>query len=117
MKDIIVVPTHKLGLLHLKETSILCSGFTAKHIYKCAKDMVVELKKLNIPNLPFTPTVFGRRDEEWLIIEIGEIHIHFFVESFRKEDDLLERWLNPTPKDFIEWQKRVDNLYYGKKKL
>lgn len=117
LKDIIVVPTHKLGLLHLKENSILCSGFTARHIYKVAKDLVVELKKLKIPDLPFVPTVFGRRDEEWVIVEIGEIQVHFFVESFRKENDLLERWLNPAPQEYIDWLKRVDNKYYGKKKL
>jgi len=115
LKDIIVVPTHKLGLQHLKETSILCSGFNAKHIYKSAKDLVVELKKLKIPYLPFTPTIFGRRDEEWLIVEIGEIQVHLFTESLRKDDDLLERWLDQPSDDFIEWNRRLNNKYYGKK--
>ena len=111
------MPTHKLGLIHLKENCILCSGYTARHIYKTAKDFTVELKKLNIPKLPFIPTVFGRRDEEWLLVEIGEVQIHFFVESFRSEMDLLDRWLNPTPEDFKEWTRRVDDKFYGKKKL
>ena len=115
IKDIIVVPTHKLGMVHLKENTILCSGHTSRHIYKTAKDLVVDLKKLNIPNLPFIPTVFGRRDEEWLIVEIGEVQVHLFVESFRKEMDLLERWLNPAPEDYIEWQRRVDNEFYERR--
>jgi len=116
MSEIIIIPTHKLGLLHLKENTIFCSGHTSRHIYKIAKDLVVELKKLDIPNLPFTPTVFGRRDEEWIIVEIGEIQVHFFTESFRKEMDILDMWLNPPSEDFVEWQRRVDNLVYGRKK-
>ena len=46
LKDIIVFPTKELGFLHLKEHSILCSGFTTKHIYKSAVDMLIELKNL-----------------------------------------------------------------------
>jgi ribosomal silencing factor RsfS len=117
LQDIIVVPTNKLGLIHLKENSILCSGYTPKHIYKAAKDLVVELKKLKIPNLPFVPTVFGRRDQEWNIVEIGEIQIHFFVDTYRKEVDLIGRWLNPMSEEDLEWQRRIDAKYYGKKKL
>ena len=117
LTDIIVVPTHKLGLLHLKENSILCSGHTTRHIYKVAKDMVVDLKKLNLKDLPFTPTVFGRRDTEWLLVEIGEIQVHFFVDTFRKENDLLERWLNPPPEDYKDWSRRLNNMFYGKNRL
>jgi len=116
LHDIIVVPTHKLGLKHLKENSILSSAHTSKHIYKVAKDLVVDIKALNIPNLPFVPTIFGRRDEEWLIVEIGEIQIYFFVDTFRKEMDLLDIWLNPPEEEFVKWNRRVENLYYGKKK-
>ena len=77
---------------------------------------MVEIKKLNIPNLPFIPTVFGRRDEEWVIVEIGDVQIHLFQESFRKEIDLLDRWVNPPPEDFVEWQRRVEHMFYGRKK-
>jgi ribosome-associated protein len=116
LKDIIVVPVHKLGLIHLKENNIICSGHTSRHIYKSAKDLVVEIKKLNIPNLPHIPTVYGRRDEEWVIVEIGEVTIHFFQEQFRKEIDLLDRWVNPPPEEFVEWQRRVEEQFYGRKK-
>jgi ribosomal silencing factor RsfS len=115
MNEIIVVPTHQLGLLHLKETSILCSGHTSKHVYKTAKDLVVDIKKLNIPNLPFYPTVFVRRDEELNIVEIGDIQVHLFVQTFREEVDLLDKWLNPPPVDFVNWNKRAGEKYYGKR--
>ncbi len=114
MKDIVVVPTHKLGLTHLKENSILCSGFTQKHIYKSAKDFTVELKKLNIPYLTSLPVIYGRREDEWLLVEIGDISTHFFVESFRKEQDLLEIWMNPVNEEQKEWNKRLLNKIYNK---
>jgi ribosomal silencing factor RsfS len=112
LKDIVVVPTQKLGLLHLKENSILCSGFTQKHVYKSAKDFLVELKKLNIPNEK--PNIYGRRDQEWLLVEVGNISVHFFVESFRKEQDLLEIWMNPPSKELQEHHERYFNKLYKK---
>ena len=62
------------------------------------------------------PTVFGRRDEEWVIVDIGQITINFMVDTFRKELDLLDLWLNPIEQDFIDWNRRVEDLYYGKNK-
>jgi len=67
--------------------------------------------------LPFIPTVFGRRDQPWNLVEIGNITIHFFVEKYREEIDLLGRWTNPPDEEFLEWQRRLDAKYYGKKKL
>jgi len=64
LKDIVVVPTQELGLVHLKRHSIICSGFTSKHIYKTAVDFTIELKNLKIPNAP-VPTISGRKDAEW----------------------------------------------------
>jgi ribosomal silencing factor RsfS len=115
IQDIVVVPTHQLGLLHLRENSIVCSGFTAKHIYKTAKDLTVELKKLQIPNLPFIPTIFGRKDSEWLLVEIGQISIHFFVESYRKDYDLVDVWLNPLSKETIDAVTKISNKRYEKR--
>lgn len=117
IQNIIVVPTHSLGLHHLKENAIVCTGFTTKHIYNTAKDLVVELKKLKIPGLSYVPTVFGRRDEEWLLVEIGDIMVHLFTESFKEEFDLIDHWINPVSDDFKEFIKRVDANTRGVKKL
>lgn len=106
-----------MGLIHLKPNAIICSGYTPKHIYKAAKDLVVEIKKLKIPNLPNVPSVSGRRDTPWNLVEIGDVTIHFFVEAFREEVDLLGIWTTPPDEEFMEWQRRLDAKYYGKKKL
>lgn len=66
LKDIVIVPTKELGYEHLKEHSIICSGYTTKHIYKSAVDYLIELKKIKIPNADI-PTISGRKDEEWYV--------------------------------------------------
>jgi ribosomal silencing factor RsfS len=103
--DIIVVPTKQLGYEHLKENSILSSGFTQKHVYKAAKDLIVELKKLGLPE-SYNPLVYGRRDDEWLLVDVGDTAVHFFVESFRKETNLLDVWLNPPTEEYLEERRR-----------
>ena len=101
---------------HLKEHSIIASGFTARHIHKIAKQFSVDLKALEIEDLPFPPRVHGRKDDEWVVVNIGDISVHFMVDTFRQQNDLVDYWLNPVEEEFLEWNKRVDNLYYGKKK-
>lgn len=117
LHDIVVVPTQELGLKHLKKHSIVCSGYTSKHIYKVAKDLVVELKKLKIPDMLHQPTICGRRDEEWLLVESGEVHLHLFVESFRREQDIVDRWLNPPSEDEVDWHRRFTTKMYTKNKF
>jgi ribosome-associated protein len=116
MRDIVVVPTHKLGLKHLKEHSILASGFASRHIYKVAKQFSVDLKALDIPDLPHPPRVHGRRDDEWLIVEIGEISVHFMVDTLRKDHDLVDLWVNPIEQEYYDFNRRVEDMFYGKKK-
>lgn len=115
MLDIVVVPTQKLGYKHLKEHSIVCTGHTQRHIYKIAKELVVEIKKLNLPNLLRYPQIYGRRDEEWLLVEVGEVSVHFMVESFRKEQDLVGRWLNPMTHEQQAFMRKFSEDYYRKK--
>ena len=69
------------------------------------------MKKLNIQNVK-TPIIYGRREDEWLLVEIGQVSVHFFVESFRKEQDLLEIWMNPQTKELEDYHNRYfDKLY------
>jgi ribosomal silencing factor RsfS len=99
----VVVPTKQLGYIHLKENSILSSGFTQKHIYKSAKDLTVEIKGLKCG---LEPRIYGRRDDEWLLVEVGDVAVHFFVNTFRKETDLLQVWLNPPSEEVLEQRRK-----------
>lgn len=63
------------------------------------------------------PSVLGRRDAEWLIVEIGEIQVHFFTDTFRAEIDLIRRWTTPPDTKHEDWVRRVEAKFYAKKKL
>lgn len=116
LKDIKVIPTLELGFSHLSKYSILTTGFNSKHIHKCAKDLLKELKSLKIEGR--MPTISGRRHEEMMIIESGECTIYFFTENGREQHDLEFKWLNA--KSMTEMAKK-DNHYmnselYSKKR-
>ena len=115
LKDIVVVPTGELGLTHLKETSIVSIGFSAKHIYKCAKDFSVEIKNLDIDEISEKSTIYGRRDEEWLLMELGpKISIYFSTEAFDKEVNLVEMWTNPLTDEEYKDSLNLKNVFYKK---
>lgn len=113
-----MVPTKDLGFKHLKETSIVSVGFSAKHIYKSAKDLSVEIKNLKISGVSENMLIYGRRDEEWLLIEMGpDISVYFFTEAFNKEVDIVNMWTNkPTDEDMINESKLKDAFYKNKHK-
>lgn len=113
LKDIVVVPTKDLGFNHLKETSIVSVGFSSKHIYKSAKDLNVEIKNLQIPEVSENMQIYGRRDEEWLLLEIGkDISLYFFTEAFNKEVDIINIWTNRLSDEEISNQSKLKNTFY-----
>lgn len=97
--DIKIMPTMKLGLNHLKENTILCTGYNNKHIYKFGREFV---KKLKDGNFAFKRdilkdfTLNGRKHDELMRIEIGEIEIFFMTEGRREELDLENVWTKKT---------------------
>lgn len=113
LRDIIIVPTKELGYSHLKETSIVSVGFSSKHIYKSAKDLSVEIKNLEIDSISEAMRIYGRRDEEWLLLEVGpNISIYFLTQAFRKEVDLVDIWINkPSEVDMIK-ENKLKNIFY-----
>jgi ribosomal silencing factor RsfS len=93
LKDIKVYPTQELGFNHLAKHSILCTGFNPKHIHKSAKDLLREVKELKIIGLKI-PSILGRRHEEMMCVNIGDISVYFFTEDGRENHDLDFIWLN-----------------------
>jgi len=113
LKDIIIVPTKELGFSHLKETSIISVGFSAKHTYKSAKDLSVEIKNLKIDGISENMLIYGRRDEEWLLLELGsDISIYFMTEAFRKGVDLVEMWTNKQSDEEMMREKKLKSVFY-----
>lgn len=92
--DIKVFPTLSMGYSHLKENTILCTGYNNKHIYKFGKELVCKLKSTNetiYKNLTFN----GRKYDEFMRIDLNEIDIFFMTESRREELSLEQKWLAP----------------------
>ena len=97
----------------MKEISIVSIGFSAKHIYKSAKDLSVELKNLDIGEVSEKTTVFGRRDEEWLLIEVGpKTSVYFLTQDFEKEVNLVEMWTNPLSDEEHKNTQNLKNAFY-----
>lgn len=92
-KDIKIYPTMQLGFTHLKEHSVVATGFNSKHIYKVLKDLLRDVKKLEIHGVNHL-TISGRRYEEFMSTEIGEVGVYLFTEEGREEIDIDNRWLN-----------------------
>lgn len=131
MKDIIVFPTVELGFNHLKEYSILATGYNNKHIYKCSREFLRILKSLNIeinkkeneekdermergihPNQLLS--IQGRKHDELMRFDIGEVEVFLFTENGRFEADLEYKWTNKSDVDKIELSNKVMSQYKSK---
>jgi len=60
--------------------------------------------------------IYGRRDEEWLLVEMGpDISIYFFTEALNKEVDIVNKWTNkPSEEDKI-MENNLKNAFYKNK--
>ena len=97
MKDISVINMKELGKTSHENYSIICSGFSGKHLYNTAKLLCAEVKKLKCPQIINHPRVFGRKDDSWVLVPIKEVAVHLILSEYRDELDLEFRWLNPPP--------------------
>ena len=58
---------------------IIGTGYSNRHIFKVAKALVIALKELNV-DWPNQPRIFGRKDDEWIMIGIGaQMNLHLLT--------------------------------------
>ena len=107
MQDIKVFPTLDLGFTHLKKHSILATGYNNKHMYRCGKEMVKELKALGIDYLSRPPILQGRKYDDMMRIEFLEIEVFFFTEGGRIDADLEYKWTNKSDVDKVKYSDKV----------
>ena len=62
-----------------------------------------------IPNLPVPPRIYGRKDDEWVMVSYQDMQVHLFVESAREEVDLEWKWRNPPSEEAYEEYERMTN--------
>jgi ribosomal silencing factor RsfS len=57
------------------------------------------------------PTVRGRKDEPWIMVDVKEIAVILFLPELRKEMDIEKTLFEPVPKPIMD-----SFLYYESKK-
>lgn len=99
LKDITVIDMASCDRLDLGDFAIIATGYSNRHIYKVAKTLVKEMDKLEL-DVPNPPRLFGRRDDEWVMVNLGSrIAIHLFTDNMRQDTNLEEKWTNLEIRD------------------
>ena len=67
---------------------IVCSGTSNRHIISLSNYVYDNLKKLNLKTL----SIEGKKGGDWIVIDSGDIIIHFFREEVREYYNLEKMW-------------------------
>ncbi len=67
---------------------VLVSGMSARHMNSLAENVEEELKKINFDVL----SIEGKKSNEWILVDLGDIVINIFSEESRDSYDLDKLW-------------------------
>ncbi|EGR33263.1 hypothetical protein IMG5_057280 [Ichthyophthirius multifiliis] len=97
----------------LPRYGIILSSYSCRHNYRIASNLLKAIRELDIPHLQQRSfKISGRKDDEWLLLDFGDVAVHMFVEEARDEIDLEWRWRNPpTPEEQEEFEKIQNNKF------
>lgn len=113
LKDITVVDMVALERAQLANICILATGYSNRHVYKAAKALVKQLENIEV-EFSNPPMVFGRRDDEWVMVNVGkEVLVHLMTENLRAEVNLEKNWRN---KDLLDLDDDYWKQYNKKQK-
>ena len=96
MRDMKVVNMRALGR-NTENYAIVCSGFSMRHMYSTAKNLISRLKALECAQIVNLPKISGLKDDSWLLVVVKEVQVHLILEEVRHDLDMEFRWLNPPP--------------------
>eukprot|EP00743_Colponemidia_sp_Colp-15_P006883 GILK01007427.1.p1 GENE.GILK01007427.1~~GILK01007427.1.p1 ORF type:complete len:234 (-),score=39.90 GILK01007427.1:145-846(-) len=91
-QDIVVLDLEKLGRSDLGKHAIVLTGHSARHIQRMAQYICKLVRELNPVGV--APRVFGRSENDWVILHTGNIVVHLFTEKSRAAYDLEGLWMN-----------------------
>ena len=86
----------ELGRFDLTKYAIVGSGYSSRHIYKVANNLLKAIRALEIPNAKIRKSKVGARDDEWILVDLPDIGIHLLTQETRPEVALEESWTNPV---------------------
>ena len=85
-KEITVIDLKKKT--SIADYMIICSGTSNRHITALSSYLNEDLKKLNLNML----NIEGRKNGDWIIVDIGDIIIHLFRSEVREYYNLEKMW-------------------------
>ena len=72
----------------LTDYLIFATGTSNRHIGSISEAINQKLKKLNMP----LPSVEGKNDSGWIVIDGGDVIVHLFKDEIRKFYNLENMW-------------------------
>jgi len=85
-KEITVIDLKKKT--SIADYMIICTGTSNRHITALSNYLNEDLKKLNLNML----NIEGRKNGDWIIVDIGDIIIHLFRGEVREYYNLEKMW-------------------------
>ena len=67
---------------------IICTGTSSRHITALSSYLSEDLKKLDLKML----NIEGRKNGDWIVVDIGDIIIHLFRSEVREYYNLEKMW-------------------------
>jgi ribosomal silencing factor RsfS len=91
-KDISLVDLEELGRKDLPRWGIILTGFSSRHLHRMAQNLVRALQEIEIEELMNPPKLYGRKDDDWILVECKDIMVHMFTEESRDDIALEYKW-------------------------
>lgn len=113
-KDISLLDMEELGRKDLPKWAIILSGYSTRHLYRMGQNLKKALEETDIPDLRNPPKMYGRKDDDWILLECKDIMVHMFTEEARDDIDLEYKWKNPVSDEAVK--EYEDRMYSLKKK-
>lgn len=107
-----MLDTEELGRTDIAKYVIVGSGYSSKHIYKAASSVLKSIQRLEIPGIRLTPHLSGRRDDEWIMVNLPNIAIHLVTEENRDDIGIEHSLLNPPTEEEVAYREE----FYKKNK-
>jgi len=101
IKDVDMFDFEELGRFDLPKYAIIGSGYSSRHIYKVANNLLKAVRDLQIPNVKIRDSKVGSRDDEWILVDFPNMGIHLLTQEARPEVDLENSWTNPVSEEEV----------------
>jgi ribosome silencing factor RsfS/YbeB/iojap len=96
---------------HYTSYFVTCSGLSTRHLRSMSTRLVKEMKGVQVSSVRRV-FVEGEDCDDWMVVDMGNIVVHFFLEERRRELELEKLWLlGSNYDDQLRAARKTDNLY------